>query len=486
MAVRNIRGIRPSVWIQPTTSATHRLTVTRSDGTVDDITSKAFLITIEDGVTDVIGRFSFELWNPNLAYSSVWTGMEVVRYYSDYASTATSLRFRGRIEKVEYGDNKIKCYGRSESLAFMDITVNRSFTDTNCDTIIKSLVDAYGTGFTYTNVLECSTTLTVNWTDKPFWECVKEICKAANYDCYVDYNKDFHFFAASSVQNQGEAIVHGMNLMEVKDFAEDITQVRNEIVVYGATIDGVQQLYTARDLTSQALYGKRKEVINDENLTSWEQIKEYGDYILENKKDPSQVGEVKGLLLASIQPGQQIQLSSQMNNVAQQLYDIISYKHEINFDRGLYTTVRVNKEPTKFSHIITQIVQTQNQQKQTSSNPYEQENSYILQFDDDNGSHTNTEITEGVLKPTAAAGTWVSLPRALSGNIKSAYLIMVGETLTGATVSISGDGGVTYQSITNKGFIDVTSASGTSLVIKVVFDNADTQIDSISLLYALE
>ena len=67
--VRNIRSIGRTkpipvyVWIPPTYGAKHKITVTRSDGTIDDVTdiiSKGELI---DGATDTIGRFSFEIDN---------------------------------------------------------------------------------------------------------------------------------------------------------------------------------------------------------------------------------------------------------------------------------------------------------------------------------------------------------------------------------------------------------------------------------------
>lgn len=493
MAVRSVRRRKPRLWTPPIYSAKHGLTITRDNGTVDDLSAIAHRIEVEDGVTDTIGRFEFELWNPNETYTNLWDGMEVVRFYCDYSDTATTLRFRGRVEKVSYQDNKIKVSGRSEALVFMDKTVTKSFDDKECSFILKSIVDSYGdSAFTYSNVAASTVDLTVNWFQKPFWDCIKELCNAAGFDCYIDSALDFHFFEASSVTNTDEAMVHTSNLLEVKEFADDITFVRNKIIVYGAEQDGIQLLYTAEDgpasdsTTSQGKYGVREEIVNDSNIIEYTQAQEYGDYLLAQKKDPPQVGEVKGMLLASIQPGEQIRLSSPLNNIPPGNYDILSFKQTIDFSRGLFTTLKVNKEPRTFSHVISKMIEQTNQQKQTNLNPFELNYSYNFLFDDDSGTHSNTEITDGVLKPTAVSGTWISLSRDLDDNITEAYLIAIGETLTGATFYVSGDAGTHWQTIADKGQLDVTSATGKKLKVKVIFDDTDTQIDSLSLLYKTE
>ncbi len=79
----------------PIYSANYKVVVEREDGTLDDITDILLSLKIEDGVTQGIGNFEFEIPNPNETYSDVWNGMEIFRFYCDYASEATTLRFRG-------------------------------------------------------------------------------------------------------------------------------------------------------------------------------------------------------------------------------------------------------------------------------------------------------------------------------------------------------------------------------------------------------
>ena len=345
MAVSSIRRKRAFVWIPPTSTAAYKLTITPSTGGSEvDITSNVHMIEVEDGVTSVIGRFSFELYDPAQTYKGVWSNMDIIKYYSDYAATATTLRFRARIENINYSDNKIKVTGRNEALFFMDITVTKKYTNQKGNVILKALIDAYNPGgFTYTNVDEFTDTMVVNWYQKPFWDCVKEIAQAMNADIYIDSVLDFHMFTVGSRENTGEAIVHDYNELEVEDFSEDSSFVVNRVIVYGAEVDGIQVLATAEDSDSQTTYGVREEIINDSNFTDETQAQDYADYVLSNKKDPPQIGNVKGVLLASIQPGEKIHLSSPFNNINPALYDILSYKHKIDLNRGLTTTVTVTR-----------------------------------------------------------------------------------------------------------------------------------------------
>lgn len=484
---RVTRRIQPiTIWVPPQYTSNYSFTVTRNDSSVDDLTLLADKIEIEDGVTELIGRFSFEMWDPNETYKDAYTGMETVRYYSDYAATATTLRFRGRIEKIVHRNNKLYCSGRSESLYFLNKTVTQSYEDMDCSDILKSLNTIYGGGlFTVTNVAASSgTTLTVNWTQKPFWECVAELCRAAGYDCYVDCSLDWHFFEVGSVENNGEGIVYNYNLVETGEFGDDISTVKNKIIVYGAEKEGIQTIYTAEDTTSQDNYQVREEVINDDNITSYQQAKEFGDYWLNEKKNPLIVGEVIGVLLSSIQPGEKIWIGDPINNLNQGKYNIQSYKHSIDLSRGLYTTVKVEKEPRKITHVVKSMVQRDNEKIKASLNPFEMSHSYNDWFETDTGSHNNTEITDGVLKLQAgqSSGNWTSLAEDTVSDVSEAYILAVGETLTGASFEVSADNGLSYDSVSNKSKVNISN-SGKQLVVRVTLSDADTQIESLGVMY---
>lgn len=484
MPVRNLKGFPVFVWVPPTSSAAYKLTVERSDGTIDDLSQIAHMIEIEDGVTENIGRFSFEVWNPNETYTNVWAGNEIVRYYSDYAADATTLRFRGRIEKPSQKGNKLYVTGRADALKVVDRVVTKTYSATETSVILLDLISTYATGFTSTNVATSSVTVTKQWTEKPFWDCVKELCADAGFDCYVDKNLDFNYFEQGSRLNTGEAIVHDYNLLEIGDFSPDLTLLRNKVKVYGATIDGIQIIYTANDLTSQGTYGIKEEIITDTNITEYTQAAEVGEAKLTILKNPPIVGEIKSILMATVQPGEQIRLSSPEDNIIPSFYQSSSYKHRI--DEGLLsTTIKIVKDPVKISQILKSIITSANESQETSSNPFQMEFTYNFLYNTDEGTHSNTEITGGVLKLQSGqtSGSWTSPTRIETGNIIQAYLVVVGQTLTGATYEVSADGGINYQDIENGELVTLSTSVGENLIVRVTFSDATTQIDSLSLQY---
>ena len=234
MAVRNLRSIRPKIWVPPSVTANYRLTVTRSDSTVDDITDILLAFKVTDGVTEGIGNFEFRIPNPNETYTSVWTGMEILNFYVDYASgTASTLRFRARLEKISRKENDVVCTGRTESLFVQDQTVTSSHVSEDAGSILKSLFDTYGQSRFNTASIDTSTgvSLTLNFVEKPFWSAVEDICTASGYDCYIDSSLVVQFIVQGSRVNTSEAIVHDSNLFETGDFAPDLQFIKNKIRV---------------------------------------------------------------------------------------------------------------------------------------------------------------------------------------------------------------------------------------------------------------
>ncbi len=483
MPVRTIKIIKPFVWIPPDRLPSWLLTVTRADGTVDDVTDELINLTIEDMATTGIGTFEFEV--PNLGrYTNVWTGMEIVRFYCDYADTATTLRFRGRIEKPTKKENNMRVSGRSESLFIMDKTVTQSYNGWDTSDILIDLFTKYGDGrFTTTGVTAVSgTTLTVNWVQKPFWDCVQDLCTAANYDCYINCNLVVNYFAIDSVNNTTDVILHDHNLFETSDFTPDSSQIKNKIIIYGAKNKDIQVIYTAEDTDSQTEFGVRDLIINDENITNETQAQEYGDYLLAQKKTAPLVGEMRAVLLATIQPGERLRISDDDNGLAPNSYRINNYKHEID-EGGIYTTVKIEKEPRRLSHFLKERIENESKKQDVSLNPYELKYSFNQLFDNDSGTHDKTEITGGVLRLQSgeSSGSWESDTRTTKTNITKIYVAANGETLTGITVDISGDDGTNWESITLTEL--KTISLGSYLKVRINISNADTQIKNLGVLY---
>lgn len=480
MAVRSLKKIRPFVWIPPIYSALYKIEITRADETTDDITSIIYEGEVLDGVTDTIGSFFFLIDNSSEAYTGVWSGNEIVKIYIDYATSTTTSRFRGRIEKVSYQDNKIRITGRSESAKLLDVTVTKSYENIETSVILKELFDAYATNFTYTNVNVSTTSITVNWYQKPFWECVQELCHNSGFDCYIDPDLDCHYFESGTVNNTNECVVHESNLIEVGDFAYDQSLLKNRIIVYGADIEELPLIKTAEDSTSITSYGLKELIIQDTNITTETQAQERADYELSLSKDPPLVGDVTSIGLATIQPGERIRISAPSSNLPPNYYQILSYKHEF---RGFMKTIlTIEKEPKSVYHILKDRI-SQERKLIEMPNPNEMRFSWNFDFDTDSGTHTNTDITEGVLKTDgSASGTWISELKALSSNAIECELRAKGETLAGTDWYVSINNGVSYQNINLNTKLSL-SPPGKNLKIKVELNSADTQIESLALLY---
>lgn len=488
MASRNRKIKRPFIWIPPGINTNWKFTVTRHNGQEDDLTNSLSSLKITDGVTEGIGSFKFKFPNPNETYTHAWTGMEIVRYYADYSdSTPTTLRFRGRIERPDRQGGTMVVTGRSDSLFVIERTILKGYAGIDAAVILKNLFDTYGAGRFNTGSIPgtIGTTLNISWIDKPFWTAVEDICNATGYDCYIDANLVVQFFESGSVDNTTDGLVHTYNIVNTEGYATDVEDVRNKIRVYGSTQGGVQTIYTANDTASQSQYGIRSMKITDENITTFDEAKETGEYFLSVKKTAPLVGEVKGILLAGIQPGETLWVSDPLNGIEPGRHRVVSYSHEIG-DAGLFTTVRLNKEPRKVSQILKERIEAENRQADTTRNPDDLDFSKIYLFDDDEGTHSNTEITDGVLKKETSGsdGTWLSTTTATpdGNNVTEFRLVAEGQNLPGATFRLSGDNGFTFDSATLKTKQTIsTSAAGKNIKVEVVISDDDTQIDSLAI-----
>jgi hypothetical protein len=485
MAVRNLQSFEASIWIPPAKSASFKITVTRADGTVDDITDLIQHCLIKGFCNEEIGNFEFTLPNYSSLYNDVWTGMEVFRYYSDYAGVATTLRFLGYIERPSYLGNTLVIKGRANALFLNEVLVTKSYVNSDLATIVLDLIASYGGGrYTTTNVAS-STGVVIdqkNWFETPFLTCIKEVTGASGYTFFIDAAFDCHFFLAGSVVNEDEGMVHDNNLIEVTDNASDIQKVKNKVRVYGGKVDGIQSIYTS-DGSVGSVYGAREDVVNNSSVTTSQEAKDYADSVRNSGEEPEVTREVRGFLLASIQPGQNIWLSAPLDNIQPDRYEVIGFEHELAED-GLYTTLTISEHGPSIAHILKDRYESDFANQNVSDNPYGMMNSYGFTFDDNVGVHSSTEITKGVLKPTASSGTWLSPSVALNGNLSQCSLVINGSTLTGATVSVSGDGGVSYETIPIGSLHTFQSSIGNVMMVRVVFNDATTQVESLNILYS--
>ena len=486
--VRNIRGIgrrKPIpvyVFIPPIYGAKHKITVTRSDGTIDDITNIIYKGEVEDGVTNTIGRFSFEVDNSLAFYNGLWKGNEIVKLYVDYDTSATTLRFRGRIENVSFRNNKIKIVGRSETLKIMEINVNYSIT-AETSVVLKTLFDTYAPDFTYTNVATSTTMATVNWYQKPMNECIQELCRLAGFDFYVDSVLDAHYFESGSRQNTTEAVVHDMNLISIDDFGQDYSRIKNKVIVEGRDIEGLPLISSSTSTDENygvsSDLGKRESIIKDENVTNSTQAQERATSELSFSLNPNTIGEAVCMGLATIQPGEQIKISAPDSNLPPSNYIIVSYKHL--FGEIMKTLLVINKEAIKLQRILKDRIAAS--KEVNIKNIYGMDYTWNFDFESDSGTHSNTQIISGVLKTDGStSGTWESDLLEIESNVTGVELRINGTSLAGVTGFLSINGGVSYRQIYGTG-TPGGIPPGKKLKLRIPLVSADTQISGLVLLY---
>lgn len=200
MPVRSITTIPVHVWIPPIYWALPKIEIIGNDETAYDITDYILDGEIVDGVTDTIGSFNFTIDNSSQIFQGKWNGNEILNFYCDYDTTATTKRFRGRIEKVNYTENTIKITGRNDSLKLLKLSVTKASLNTETSIILTELFNTYATDFTLTNINTSTSNVTVNWYQKPLFECIQELCQTSGFDFYIDKNLDVHYFESGSVR----------------------------------------------------------------------------------------------------------------------------------------------------------------------------------------------------------------------------------------------------------------------------------------------
>lgn len=498
MPVTNLRGIKPKIWIPPAVTAIYKINIERLDGTVDDVTEIIAGCDITDGATEsIVGDFEVSIWNPNGTFSDAYSGNEIFRFYMDYGTSATTLRFRGRVEKPKKVGLRIVMKGKGEIILYAERKVTESFDSTECGAILTSLIGIYAPGTRGTGIQTSTVSITVTWYEKPLIECILELCRAAGFDAYLAADLDWKFLPTGSKLNQSEGLVHDWNLAEPGfTFGPDLAQIRNRIKIFGADIDGIQVLYTANDKVGQEeTYGTvanpfiKTDIIRDDNVSTYQQAVEQGEFLLSISKDPPDIGEgMSGTLLATIQPADSIRMSDPDNGLAPAAYLVTKFNHSIDIQGGggLTTSVVINKEPSKLSHVLKSIIENANKSKGTQVNPHNMDFSYNFTYDIDSGTHSGTKITDSVLKldDGQSSGKWTSAIRNETKNIKEAYLIVIGTKLTGATYRVTATNGSSFDAITNKSATLTTiTVPGKGLKIEISITDTETEIDSVSLQY---
>lgn len=488
MAVSNLDNLSPQgpyIWIPPVKGVTYKLTL-EIDGIETDITDKATNWRVTFGLTESIGDFEFEIYDPDEYWARKLTGNEIFRYYKDFGATATTKRFTGRIERPKKNDFMIKVEGRQDALKAFNFKRNKSFKATDASDIIINIVNSYLPESTTNNVNTNTIELDLDFTDMTPWEMLRTVANATGWEIFIDADNDVHFFESGSRINYDNALVHDSNLFEVKDIYNDNQTIINKVTVIGGEVNGVRVRYSATsddpDYGINSSYGIRERKEEDRTITTKEQAKNYADYLLDKQLNPPLTGTCKGYILPSILQGDKIAISSPYNGLDPDYYIVTEFTDR--FEDFPETEVTISNQPKDFREFMIRQAEADNQQSKDISNPFNLGYSQPYIFTDDIGSNSGTIISGGTLALSSgeSSGIWYSGKTELSGNLSTAYVIVNGSKISGATVSVSGNNGVSYTECTNKSLTAI-STSGTELKIKIEITDTNTEIQSVEVQY---
>lgn len=481
----NIGGIPIHHYIPPAFNPIYKIEV--FNGTTSlDVTDYVIEGEYTDGITNTIGNFTFKIDNSSQQYTDIINLYDRVRVYLDYGSEATTLKFLGYIERASKTDSTMVLTGRSGAVRTIGKNITYTATDTPRSSIISEIISNNFSGIITTNNLTSDAeTMSVNFVDKPFLECMTEICYDGNYDWYIDVNLDLHYFPSESILNETEVVVHDGNLISVGDFSPDLQPVINKVRVYGNKTGTCPIIYTAKDSSSIDNYDAREVKITDNSIITAEQAQQRAEAELDS--NPPTVGEVTSLILPTLSPGEKLRISDPLNGlVPDNPYLVYKFTHKFSNDDPPQTVVTMKQDRVSLSGIVKSRVKFETGIGE-SDNPNDFDYSYVWTFDSDTGTHSNTEIVrvgennDGVLKVIdgQTSGTWLSeiinTPRYVSG----IEVRMNGTSMDGSQIRITATGSAPYVLVTSAG---TPLTTGTDIQVQLdLLENA--QITSLAVLY---
>ncbi len=463
------------VWVPRAKNTRYSIEISGVDVTRDTISS--------EWTRSIIGLESqckLTLIDSDGTYADTYVGGEIIELKLDFAD-GTRSQWKGTLDrpKKKFGAAYfLEVIGSHFQSDLLDPTVTEEYLQTKtADDILKDLVDTYLVGslagHTYVNVEPSTTVPTIRWDEKPLWDCIVDLCELVGFDCYLDSDKDFHFFARESIENELDAIVWKDNLLEIVDLGTDQIDIKNRIKVNGEDDAGLPIIYETGT-------GNKVKVIKDTSIKTYEQAKELGDAELALNQTSTTKGEVRSIILPDLNPGDLIWITNPIQHVQGQ-FRLVKYTHFLPIEQ---TKVIIAKEKT-----IPQIFKDRKKselQLQKITNKFKMKHSYNFPFDDlsniDATLSENIEVSEGKLKISSGAiGTMISNLRNTTENVNFVHLKSIGDSIAGVTYWVSTDNGDKYKQITLETKIGVTV--GTQLRIKIILTDTSSRLDSLAALY---
>ena len=425
-----------------------------------------------------------DLENSGEKYTGEFSAGNIIQFKMDFSDGST-VQWEGKLESLKNQFSGIgiilKIKGSHYTSALLDKTVIKEYTNSIISDILKNLIDTFLTGFTYNNVQTINIVVDkIKWNNKPFLDCVIDLMKLGNADCFVDNSKDFNFFTKNSITNENEAVVRDQTLIDLNDFGTDSVDVRNKIRVHGEA-GGLPVLHTSSDTSSQTVYDTKEKIITDTSLTDETQAEELSNAERDVLKEPPTRGNPTTFFMRQLVPGHLTYVVfppldiTAPYRLAKYTFFVPNETMELSFNEEIGI-------PQLFKERIKKDIG-----QETITNPFNMDYSYNFTFDDlskvDETESINITVSNGKLKvKSGSSGTMISLTKTTPVTVTSVHLLVVGEVLGNTKFYISADNGVNYQEVTVNTLTNLTN-TGNQLKLKIELNSSTTEIDSAAILY---
>ena len=494
MAVRNIRPLignkRPiPVYspIPPSFSPIWKIELVDSSGNIYDITDYIDDGEFSDGVTDSIGDFNFRIIDPNKTYSSVISNFDYVKIYMDYGTTATTLRFKGVIEKTNRKLIYFEISGRSIAMIVTGKNLIYSATKKKRSDVITEILNTNFPSINTDNIESDTTIISVNYSEVSFQNIIEDLC-GKHHDFYIDKDLNANYFVSGSKENKTEAVTQDYNHISTEGYGSDSENTVTRVRVYGKKVGDISLFATSSSSTEHTNGIAKDRKITDKSIITTDQATERANFEYENNIAIPNIGSITSVLLPTLSPGEKLFIELPIDGIAPGYYTINSYTHSFP---SLETKLIIQGKKLNIPQIIKSNINLAEGATE-DDNPYNLDFSIIITFDESSGTNQDTVINEDRLKvkPGSSTGTWRSDVYKLPSDVKTIAFKMTGDNLikqysaTTSNLWYSLDGGTTEHIYVIGAGTEIPS--GTDLRIRIDLNSSDARVEAVGFMYSLK
>jgi len=410
-----------------------------------------------------ISNVSIKLSNLKGFFLRRYSAGQVIEVYADYSDASNKI-FSGRIDNINYGlgnDGWVVYIEGRQAPQLKDVIINESFNNSETSAAIKTIIDNYPLGVTYTNVTSTSINTTVSFRNVSASKAIGELLIRGNQDGYVDSLLDLHTFTKESIVSS-ERANFGNNVISVPRIGRDYDDVKNRVTVYGNSDNNMLLLKTKEDLDLQTSLWRKDLIVNDSNMDELDEIQDKADTELSNNLTAEIKGKITVIGVSTINPGETMRLSVPYCDL-NGFFVINSITHLIK--NGFTSNLEVKKKSVTLSELFKERIDAESGLT-VFSNPNNLENSLRINFDENPSilTHNNTKEINGTLVLTGenTTGNCVSNAITTDKNISKLELRVYGTypDIENCVYKISIDNGISWITV-NPGVL-YTSSDGST------------------------